>query len=531
MPKRFAFDHEAREALRRGVDQLVDTVKVTLGPCGRSVALDPASGSPTITNDGATIAREIVLPDPFENLGAELAREVTNKTQQTAGDGTTTAAVLMQEMVRRGLPAVASGWNPMGLKRGMDRALVELLAELERMATPIGTDDEIIEVARIAARGEETLAATVARALAHTGAEGLITVIEGRGVTTELELVDGLRFAGGYLSPYFVTDAERMEAVLLQPRILVVDGTVDELEPLLPLLEQVSREGRDLLLVAGKIEAEQLATLVVNRLRGTLRVVAVPAPDRAEARRARLEDLAAITGARLLAADLGRSLDSVTAADLGTAGRVVVDAGETTVLDGGGDREAISARADTVRRRLEGLEPGAERDRLRERLGYLQGGVGIIRIGAPTETALHEARGRAEDALATTLAAISGGVVPGGGVGLLRAGRVLAAEADGDAESQGRRILYRSLAAPIAQIAENAGAPGKVVAAEVDDLEGAVGYNALTGKMEDLNRAGVVDALLVLRSALQNAVSIAGLVLTTETLITEVGEDQDPEAG
>jgi len=532
MAKQFVFDVAAREALRRGLDQLAETVKVTLGPRGRNVVLDKKWGSPAVTNDGVTIAREIELPDPFENMGAQLGREVSSKTQDVAGDGTTTAAVLTQAMVRRGLRAVAAGANPMAVKRGMDRAGRALVDEIARRSKKIRGTGEIANVATLAANNDAKLGAMIAEALEKVGREGVVTLEEGKGLETTLEVVEGMRFDRGYISPYFITDPERMEVELEDCVILIHDKKISNLNDLLPLLQQVVGAQASLLIVAEEVDGEALAGLVVNRLRGTLNVAAVKAPGYGDRRKAMLEDLAVLTGGRVVSEETGMKLEGATLKDLGRAGRVVVNKDDTTVVDGRGKKADLKARTELLRRQIEEATSDYDRDKLQERLARLTGGVGVIRVGAATEVEMKETKARAEDALAATRAAVEEGIVPGGGVTLLRAAPVLdAIPAAGD-EAIGVDVVRRALAAPLAQIAANAGRDGLVTVEEVKSAAGAgTGFNAQTLALEDLAAAGVIDPAKVVRVALQNAISISGLILTTETLVTEVPEPVEDEDG
>ena len=532
MAKQFVFDVAAREALRRGLDQLADTVKVTLGPRGRNVILDKKWGSPAVTNDGVTIAREIDLPDPFENMGAQLGREVSTKTQDVAGDGTTTAVVLTQAMVRRGLRMVAAGANPMAVKRGMDRAAAALVEEIGRRAKKIRQTAEIGNVAVLAANNDEILGRMIAEALEKVGREGVVTLEEGKGLLTTLEVVEGMQFDRGYISPYFITDPERMEVELEDCRILICDRKISNLNDLLPLLREVLQAQNPLLIVAEDVDGEALAGLVVNRLRGTLNVVAVKAPGFGDRRKAMIEDLAVLTGGRVISEETGSKLENATSKDLGRAARVVVDRESTTVVDGRGKKTEIKARVDLLRRLIDESTSDYDREKLQERLARLSGGVGVIRVGAATEAEMKETKARAEDALAATRAAVAEGIVPGGGLTLLRAASVLdAVPASGD-ETLGVDVVRRALSAPLARIAHNAGRDGLVTVEEVKSARGAsTGFNAQTLALEDLVGAGVIDPAKVVRVALQNAVSIAGLILTTETLVTEVPDPKDPEEG
>jgi len=530
MSKQFAFSHAARESLRIGLDQLGNTVRVTLGPRGRNVVLDTTWGPPMVTNDGVTIAKEITLPDPFQNMGAELGKEVSSKTQEDAGDGTTTAVVLAQALVREGLRVVAGGANPMAVKRGLDRGAVQVSREIALRARQVRGKEDIAAVATLAAKGDASLGDLIADALERVGSNGVVTVEEGKAFATSLEVVEGMRVDRGYISPYFVTDPERMEVNLEQPYLLLCAETIRGLDELLPLLESVANRGRGLLLMAEDVEGDALAALVVNRLRGTLDTVAVKSPGFGDRRRELLEDLAVLTGGTVIAADAGRTLESAALRDLGRVDRAVVTQESTTLVGGKGGRAAIDARAARIRARMEDTAADYDREKLAERLAHLVGGVAVLRVGAPTELELKETKARAEDALAATRAAVEEGVVAGGGLALLRAARVLEGTSLAEGERMGIQILRRALAAPLAQIAENAGHSGAVL---VERLKGersdTVGFNALSLEVEDLVEAGVVDPAKVVRSALQNAVSIAGLILTTETLVVEVPDPPEEE--
>ncbi len=525
MGKRIEFDDAARGALRRGVEQLAGAVRVTLGPRGRNVVIDHGGGLPTITNDGVTIAREIELADPFENMGVKLAREVALKTGEIAGDGTTTATVLAHSIVSRGLQAVAAGHNPVAVKRGIERAVEAVVEELARRSRPVSGRADVARVATISA-GDEGIGAQVAEAMDRVGRHGVITVEEGRGMETTLDLVEGVRFERGYLSPYFITRAETMEAVLENPLILLSDLKLSSVNELLPVLEHAARAGRGALIVADDVEAEPLATLVVNRLRGTVASVAVRAPEFGDRRRGLLEDLAVLTGARLFASDLGRTLERFAPADFGRARRVVVERDHTTVIEGGGRPEEIRERIAALTRALAESDAGSEREWLRERLGRLTGGVVVIRVGAATEVEMTERRARVEDALAATRAAVEEGVVTGGGVALLRARRALEQlELKGD-EWVGRDIVSAALEEPLRWIAANAGEDGPLAVERVLRGEGAFGFDAMAGAYRDLDDAGIMDPAKVVRCALQNAASIGAMVLTTDAIVVESKPDE-----
>jgi chaperonin GroEL len=535
MAKQLSFDSAARESLRRGVDQVAKAVRVTLGPRGRSVVLDRKLGAPTITSDGATIAREIELADPYENLGAQLIKEVLAKTQEVAGDGTTTATVLAQAIVHEGLRIVAAGANPMAIKRGIDRSVSAISDELRRLSHAVSKPEEIAQVAAISANNDREIGEFLANAMEQVGRDGVITVEEARGLETRLEVVDGMQFDRGYLSPYFITDPDRMEAALENPLLLLHDRRISSVETLLPVLEEVVRVSRPLLVVAEDVEGEALAALVVNKLRGSLQMAAVKAPAFGDRRQAILEDLAILTGAELISEQTGRRLDSARSTDLGSARRITIDRDSTTVVGGGGEGEAIRTRADQIRRQIGEAPSDHDRDKLKERLARLVGGVAVIHVGAATEPELKEKTARVEDALAATRAAVEEGVVPGGGVALLRAMATLSElkaglEGSGD-ELAGVVIVDRALREPTRRLAANAGVNGAIVVEEILSTSGANGWNANTMKVEDLRERGIIDPTKVVRVALEHAASIAGLLLTTDALVTESpsqAEDERP---
>ena len=528
MAKQLQFNSAARDALQRGVDKLANTVRVTLGPRGRNVVLDKKFGAPTITNDGVTIAKEIELEDPYENMGAQLLKEVATKTQDVAGDGTTTATVLAQSMVHAGLRLVTAGANPMFLKRGMDRAVQAVVAELKKQSKPIKTPEEIANVATISANNDPEIGKLISEAMDKVGKDGVITVEEAKSLDTSLEVVEGLQFDRGYLSPYFVTDPERMEAILEDAYILIHDKKIASIKEVLPILEKVSQVGKPLLVISEDIEGEALATLVVNKLRGVLNVAAAKAPGFGDRRRAMLEDIAILTGGRLITEEAGLKLENAILSDLGRAKRIVVDKDNTTVIEGAGKKTDIKARVDQIRKEIEDSTSDYDKEKLQERLAKLAGGVAVVNVGAATEVELKEKKARVEDALAATKSAVEEGIVPGGGVALLRAQPALAAlEAKGD-EKSGIDIVSHSLEAPVKMIASNAGAEGSIVVERLRTQKGAMGYNAATGQYEDLFQSGIVDPTKVTRSALQNAVSIASLVLTTEAVITDIPEEEKP---
>ena len=529
MGKRIEFDDAAREALRRGVDQLAGAVRVTLGPRGRNVVMDRGAHSPVITNDGLAIAQEIELSNPFENMGAQLVREVALKTGEVAGDGTTTATVLAHAMIRRGLQAIAAGHNPVAVKRGIDHAVSAVVEELRRHARPVENRAQTEHVASVSA-GDPHLGALIAEAVERVGAEGVITVEDGRGMETSLEVVEGVRFDRGYLSPYFVTHPESMEAVLENAFILITDLKFSGVRDLVPVLEVAARAGRPVIILADDIEGEALATLVVNRLRGTVASVAVRAPETGDRRRELLDDLSVLTGGRLFTSDLGSALERFEAADLGRVKRVAVDRESTTLVEGGGRPEAIRERITAVRHALEQCDSDYDREWLRARLGKLTGGVAVIRVGAATELAMAERRSRVEDALAATRAALAEGMVTGGGVALLRAeAAVRALKAAGD-EQIGRDIVLAALAEPARQIAENAGGDGAVTVQRIREGTGGFGYDAARGEYADLDQAGIMDPAKVTRCALQHAASIGSMVLTTDAVVVDV-EEGDGEGG
>jgi len=530
MGKRIEFDDAAREALRRGVDQLAGAVRVTLGPRGRNVVLDRGAHSPVITNDGLAIAGEIELSNPFENLGAQLVKEVALKTGEVAGDGTTTATILAHAIIRRGLQAIAAGRNPVAVKRGIDRAVGVVAEELRRHARPVQNRAETERIATVSAGGDAQLGSLIAEAVERVGGHGVITVEDGRGMETSLEVVEGVRFDRGYLSPYFVTHPESMEARLENAYVLLTDLKFSGVRDLVPVLELAARGGRPVVVVADDVEGEALATLVVNRLRGTVASVAVRAPDTGDRRRELLDDLAVLTGARLFAPDLGRTLEGFEPADFGRVNRAAVDRDSTTLVEGGGRPEAIRDRIATVRRTLERCDSHYDREWLRTRLGKLTGGVAVIRVGAATELAMAERRSRVEDALAATRAALEEGLVTGGGVALLRAEEaVRALDLSGD-EPVGRDIVLAALAEPARQIADNAGSDGAVVVERIRRGSGGFGYDAARDEYGDLDSAGIMDPVKVTRCALQHAASIGSMVLTTDAIVVDTEEEEEGEA-
>ncbi len=531
MAKQIVYAENSRQAILRGVNQLADAVKVTLGPKGRNVVLEKKFGGPTITKDGVTVAKEIELKDPLENMGAQMVREVASKTSDIAGDGTTTATILAQAIFREGVKHVAAGANPMALKRGIDKAVEMAIAEVKKMAKPV-SGDMIAQVGTISANSDHTIGDTIAEAMAKVGKDGVITVEESKTMLTELQTVEGMQFDRGYLSPYFVTDADRMECVLEDPFILIHEKKISNMKDLLPVLEQVARAGRPLLIIAEEVEGEALATLVVNKLRGTLNAAAVKAPGFGDRRKAMLEDIAILTGGQALFEETGIKLDSVQIADLGRAKRVTIDKDNTTIIDGAGVSGAIEGRIKQLRTQIDETTSDYDREKLQERLAKLAGGVAVIKVGAATETEMKEKMARVEDALHATRAAVEEGIVPGGGVALLRAGKVLAGLKLGGDEQIGVDIIRRACEEPVRQIVNNAGIEGAIVLGKIrenDDYN--FGYNAQTEVYEDLVAAGVIDPAKVTRSALQNAASIAGLMLTTEAMVCEIPEKKSAPAG
>ena len=530
--KELRFNEEARKALQAGVDKLADVVKVTLGPKGRNVVLEKKWGAPTITNDGVTIAKEIELEDPMENMGAKLAYEVANKTDNVAGDGTTTATVLAQAMVREGLRQVAAGANPMDLKRGIETAVDAAVKSIEDQSHDIETTEEIAHVAALSANNDDSIGEVIAEAMDRVGKDGVITVEEGQTFGLELEFTEGMQFDKGYISPYFITDPDRQEAVLEDPYILIANQKISSVNDLVPVLEKVMQSGKAVLVIAEDVEGEALATLVVNKIRGTFHSAAVKAPGFGERRKAMMQDLAVLTGGTVIAEEVGLKLENVTLELLGRARRVVVDKDSTTVIDGGGAESDVKARIKQIEREIENTDSDWDREKLQERLAKLSGGVVVIKAGAPTEVELKEKKHRIEDAVQAARAAVEEGVVPGGGVALLRAQEAVAKVRGGtDDEKTGRLIVKKSMEEPIRQIAVNAGFEGGVVVERVRAADGASGFNAATGVYEDLVAAGIIDPAKVTRSTLQNAASIAALLLTTEALIAEEPDDAPAMVG
>jgi len=531
MAKQIVYSEASRQAILRGVNQLADAVKVTLGPKGRNVVLEKKFGGPTITKDGVTVAKEIELKDPLENMGAQMVREVASKTSDVAGDGTTTATILAQSIYREGVKSVASGANPMALKRGIDKAVELAIEEVKKLSTPV-SPDMIAQVGTISANSDHTIGNIIAEAMKKVGKDGVITVEESKTMSTELDTVEGMQFDRGYLSPYFVTDAERMEAVLEDPYILIHEKKISNMKDLLPVLEQIARSGKPLLIIAEEVEGEALATLVVNKLRGTLNACAVKAPGFGDRRKAMLEDISILTGGKAIMEDIGVKLEGVRLEDLGRAKRVTVDKDNTTLVDGAGQSKAIEGRIKQLRAQIDETTSDYDREKLQERLAKLAGGVAVIKVGAATETEMKEKKARVEDALHATRAAVEEGIVPGGGVALLRASKVLAGfKLEGD-EQIGVNIVKRACEEPLRQIVSNSGTEGAIVVDKVRENGNAnFGYNAQTDTYEDLVASGVIDPTKVTRSALQHAASIAGLMLTTEAMIAEIPEKKPAPAG
>ena len=527
MAKQVVHGEDSRAAILRGINQLADAVKITLGPKGRNVVIEKKFGSPTITKDGVTVAKEIELKDSLENMGAQMVREVASKTSDVAGDGTTTATVLAQAIYREGVKTVAAGANPMALKRGIDKAVEKAITEIQRVAKPV-KGDMIAQVGTVSANGDSTIGTIIAEAMDQVGKDGVITVEESKTMETALEVVEGMQFDRGYLSPYFVTDPERMEASLENALILINEKKISSMKDLLPLLEQVAKMGKPMLIIAEDVEGEALATLVVNKLRGTLNVAAVKAPGFGDRRKAMLEDIAILTGGKVISEDLGIKLENVQLADLGRAKKITIDKDNTTIVEGAGKQGDIEGRVKTIRAQIEETSSDYDREKLQERLAKLVGGVAVIKVGAATETEMKEKKARVEDAMHATRAAVEEGIVAGGGVTLVRAARALEKfTADGDSDEQiGVGIVKRALEEPLRQIVQNAGREGAVVVERIrGDKNDNFGFNAATEEFEDLVKAGVIDPAKVTRTALQNAASIAGLMLTTEAMVSEIPED------
>jgi chaperonin GroEL len=527
MAKEIKYDVKARESILKGVDTLADAVKVTLGPKGRNVILDKSFGAPNITKDGVTVAKEIELEDKFENMGAQMVKEVASKTSDVAGDGTTTATVLAQAVYREGSKLVAAGINPMALKRGIEKAVETAVSELQKLSSPTKAQEEIAQVGTISANNDETIGNIIAEAMNKVGKEGVITVEEAKGMETTLEVVEGMQFDRGYLSPYFVTNPEKMVVELSEPYILLNEKKISNMKDLLPILEQIAKMGKPLLIIAEDVEGEALATLVVNKLRGTLQVAGVKAPGFGDRRKAMLQDIAVLTGGRVISEDLGLKLENVTLNDLGTAKTINIDKDNTTIVDGGGDRKDLEARVKQIRAQIDDTTSDYDREKLQERLAKLIGGVAVINVGAATEIEMKEKKARVEDALNATRAAVEEGIVPGGGVALIRTIPALSKLKLTGEEEHGLKIVIRALEEPLRQIANNAGAEGSVIVEQVKGTNGANGYNAEKGEFEDLMKAGIIDPTKVVRFALQNAASVSSLLLTTEAMVADKPEEKE----
>ncbi len=529
--KQLLFDESARQKILRGVELLSKAVKVTLGPKGRNVVIDKKFGSPTVTKDGVTVAKEVELPDPYENMGAQMVKEVASKTSDAAGDGTTTATVLAESIYKEGLKNVTAGSNPIFLKRGIDKAVEASVAELARISKKVNEREEIRQVATVSANWDDTIGNIIADAMDKVGKDGTITVEEAKSIETSLDVVEGMQFDKGYLSPYFATNAEAMEAILEDAYVLIHEKKITSLQDLLPLLQTVAKSGKPLLVIAEEVEGEALAALVVNKIRGTLNVCAVKAPGFGDRRKAMLEDIAILTGGRCITEDLGIKLENVQVSDLGKAKRIVVDKENTTIVEGGGKSSDIQGRVKQIRRQIDETTSDYDREKLQERLAKLAGGVAVINVGASTEVEMKEKKARVEDALHATRAAVEEGIVAGGGVALLRCAKAIdSLKLEGD-EAIGAQIVRRSIESPIRMLCANAGVEGAVVVGQVATGKGNYGFNVATGNYEDLVKAGVVDPTKVTRTALQNAASIAGLLLTTECMITEIPEKKEAPAG
>ena len=527
--KQLTFDEDARNAIKRGVDSLTSAVKVTLGPKGRNVVIDKKFGAPTITKDGVTVAKEIELEDPYENMGAQMVKEVASKTSDVAGDGTTTATILGQSIYQEGLKNVAAGHNPMALKRGIEKAVNAIVSRLGDMSRETVEKEEIAQVAAISANNDDSIGDLIADAIEKVGKDGVITVEEAKSLDTALDVVEGMQFDRGYLSPYFVTDSDRMEAVLEDTYVLIHEKKISSLKDLVPVLEKVAQQGKQLLIIAEDVEGEALATLVVNRIRGTIRAAAVKAPGYGDRRKAMLEDIAVLTNGRMISEDLGIKLENLSISDLGVAKRIVIDKDNTTVIEGAGSREAIQGRISQIRRQIEETTSDYDGEKLQERLAKLAGGVAVINVGAATEIEMKEKKARVEDAMHATRAAVEEGIVAGGGVALVRAISALDQLDVSDAtEEVGSDIVRRSLEEPLRQIARNAGQEDSVVIAKVKEEDDSIGYDALRDEYGDMFQAGVIDPTKVVRVALQNASSIAGLMLTTEALVADIPEKDPP---
>ena len=527
--KQLTFDEDARNAIKRGVDSLTSAVKVTLGPKGRNVVIDKKFGAPTITKDGVTVAKEIELEDPYENMGAQMVKEVASKTSDVAGDGTTTATILGQSIYQEGLKNVAAGHNPMALKRGIEKAVTAIVSRLGEMSRETVEKEEIAQVAAISANNDDSIGDLIADAIEKVGKDGVITVEEAKSLDTALDVVEGMQFDRGYLSPYFVTDADRMEAVLEDTYILIHEKKISSLKDLVPVLEKVAQQGKQLLIIAEDVEGEALATLVVNRIRGTIRAAAVKAPGYGDRRKAMLEDIAVLTNGRMISEDLGIKLENLSISDLGVAKRIVIDKDNTTVIEGAGSREAIQGRISQIRRQIEDTTSDYDGEKLQERLAKLAGGVAVINVGAATEIEMKEKKARVEDAMHATRAAVEEGIVAGGGVALVRAISALdQLDVSDPTEEVGSDIVRRALEEPLRQIARNAGQEDSVVIAKVKEEDDSIGYDALRDEYSDMFQAGVIDPTKVVRVALQNASSIAGLMLTTEALVADIPEKDPP---
>ena len=529
MAKQLVFNEEARGAIKRGVDSLAEAVKVTLGPKGRNVVIDKKFGAPTITKDGVTVAKEIELEEAYENMGAQMVKEVASKTSDVAGDGTTTATILAQSIYREGLKNVAAGHNPMAIKRGIEKAVNVVVDSLQELSQETSGKEEIAQVASISANNDPAIGDLIADAMEKVGKDGVITVEEAKSLDTNLDVVEGMQFDRGYLSPYFVTDSDRMEVVLEDAYILIHEKKISALKELVPLLESIAQQGKPLLIIAEDVEGEALATLVVNRIRGTIRGAAVKAPGYGDRRKEMLEDLAVLTNGRMISEDLGINLESVNLNDLGQAKRIVIDKDNTTVIEGGGSSEAIQGRIQQIRRQIEDTTSDYDREKLQERLAKLAGGVAVINVGAATEVEMKEKKARVEDAMHATRAAVEEGIVPGGGVALVRTISALEAlDSDDPSEQVGADIVRRSVEEPLRQIAQNAGQEDSVIVARVKEEGGNIGYDALRDEFGDMFQAGVIDPTKVVRVALQNASSIAGLMITTEALVADIPEEAPP---
>ncbi len=530
MAKQLLYSAQAREKIQKGVTQLAAAVKATLGPTGRNVILEKSYGAPTVTKDGVTVSKEIELPDPFENMGAKMVNEVASKTSTIAGDGTTTATVLAEAIYNEGLKAVAAGVNPMSLKRGIDQAVVTVVEELKKISRPVKGKAEIAQVGIISANNDATIGNLLADAMEKVGKDGVITVEEGKSADTVLDVVEGMKFDKGYISPYFVTKPEAMEAELEDALILIHEKKISNLREFLPLLEQVAHSGRPLVVIAEEVEGEALAALVVNKLRGVLNCCAVKAPGFGDRRKAMLEDIAVITKGRVISEDLGLKLENLTIADLGTAKRIVIDKENTTIIEGAGKKADIQARIAQIRKQIEDSTSDYDKEKLSERLAKLSGGVAVVKVGAATESEMKEKKARVEDALHATRAATEEGIVPGGGVALLRCQPALVAlrkSIESLDERHGVDIVLRAIELPLATIGDNSGIDGRVIVSNVKELTGNMGFNAATGEYVDMVKAGIIDPTKVTRCALQNAASVSGLMLTTETMITEIKEKGD----